>query len=350
MKTKIKIILITGLVLIISGAAVTFYLATRTVLPPSVVFDENEAVVRIVSGSTLKMIAKQLYDEGVIRNIDDFIFTAKLFGFADKLKAGQYTFPKNLSNYRVLKLLVKGSVSIEKVVIPEGYTARQIASLLSHKIEIDSARFIQLCADTQLINTLGLEVDFLEGYLYPNTYNMLWGMTEENVIKTLVNEFHRRFADSLRQSAAENNWTIEQVVTLASIIEGEALVDSERTIISAVYHNRLRRGMLLQADPTIQYILPDGPRRLLNKDLAIDSPYNTYKYIGLPPGPVNNPGIKSIIAAIEPADVHYLYFVANGDGTHTFSHTHNEHLRAKRKFDQYRWKVKKEKNAISKKN
>lgn len=345
MKIKHKIILITGLVFIVAGAAVAFFLATKTILPPSVVYDEKEAGVRITTGSSLKMIAEKLYDQRVIRNIDDFIFTAKLFGFADELKAGQYTLPKNLSNYQLLKILVKGSVSVEKIVIPEGYTARQIASLLSHKIEIDSSRFMELCGDPQFIITLDMEVDFLEGYLYPNTYNMFWGMKEENVIKKLVSEFHRRYSDSLQRKAAARNWTLNQVITLASIIEGEALVDSERTIISGVYHNRLRRGMLLQADPTIQYIIPDGPRRLLNRDLAIDSPYNTYKYIGLPPGPVNNPGIKSIIAAIEPADVPYLYFVANGDGTHTFSRTHREHLQAKRKFDQYRWKVRKEKNA-----
>ncbi|MBD3290914.1 endolytic transglycosylase MltG [candidate division KSB1 bacterium] len=350
MKTKYKIILILGLVFIVAAAAVAFYLASKTILQPSVVFDEREAIVRIKTGSTVNTIAEQLYEAGVVRSIDDFILTAKLFGFSDELKAGKYTFAKNLSNYRILKILVEGSVSVEKVVIPEGYTARQIASLLSHKIEIDSARFMELCSDKQFIKSLKLEVDFLEGYLYPNTYNMFWGMSEKEVIETLVTQFHKRFADSLRQKAMEKNWSINQVITMASIIEGEALVDSERTIISAVYHNRLRRGMLLQADPTIQYIIPDGPRRLLNRDLAIDSPYNTYKYIGLPPGPVNNPGIKSIIAAIEPADVPYLYFVAKGDGSHTFSRTHREHLRAKRKFDQYRWKIRKEQNAKKNEN
>jgi len=121
------------------------------------------------------------------------------------------------------------------------------------------------------------------------------------------------------------------------------MVDSERAVISAVYHNRLKKGILLQADPTIQYIIPDGPRRLLKRDLAIDSPYNTYRYAGLPPGPVNNPGLQSILAAIYPADVDYIYFVAKGDGSHIFSRTWNEHLRAKANFDQYRRMINRQK-------
>ncbi|MDZ7265633.1 MAG: endolytic transglycosylase MltG, partial [candidate division KSB1 bacterium] len=135
------------------------------------------------------------------------------------------------------------------------------------------------------------------------------------------------------------------ILTLASIIEGEAMVDSERVLVSAVYHNRLQRGMLLQADPTIQYIIPDGPRRLLNRDLRIDSPYNTYLHAGLPPGPVNNPGLRSIYAALNPAPVDYLYLVARGDGTHIFSRNLREHQIAKQKFDMYRKMVNQKRRA-----
>ena len=132
------------------------------------------------------------------------------------------------------------------------------------------------------------------------------------------------------------DFTFHQVLTLASIIEGEAVLDHERSIVSALYHNRLRSRMRLQADPTIQYIIPDGPRRLFSADLEIESPFNTYIVWGLPPGPVNNPGLKSILAALYPAQVDYLYMVANGDGSHTFSRTMDEHLRAKRRFDRIR--------------
>jgi UPF0755 protein len=149
--------------------------------------------------------------------------------------------------------------------------------------------------------------------------------------------------DSLKTRAEEIGWTLNQALTLASIIEGEAMVDTEMPLISSVYHNRLDIGMPLQADPTIQYIIPDGPRRLLYRDLEIDSPYNTYKYKGLPPGPINNPGIRAIKAALYPADTDYLYFVANGDGTHSFSENYSQHRRAKRRFDEYRKKVEEDK-------
>jgi UPF0755 protein len=141
--------------------------------------------------------------------------------------------------------------------------------------------------------------------------------------------------------------SLHQTITLASIIEGEARVDSERAVISAVYWNRLRKGMRLQADPTIQYLIPGPPRRVLNRDLEIDSPYNTYRYAGLPPGPVNNPGINSVLAALYPRSAGYLYFVARGDGSHIFSYTLEQHNAAKREFDRYRVKVRASANRAS---
>jgi UPF0755 protein len=183
---------------------------------------------------------------------------------------------------------------------------------------------------------MGVQANSLEGYLYPDTYFFTYGVQAPEVLRTLVGHFWKVYNDSLKARTEELGWTVHQVVTLASIVEGEARVDSERALISAVYHNRLKRGMLLQASPTVQFLLPDGPRRLLKRDLEIDSPYNTYRYPGLPPGPINNPGRKSLLAALWPAPVRYLYFVANGDGTHTFSYTLAQHLRAKRKLDRIR--------------
>jgi len=339
MKRIKKIFIFTSIIVVLIILGAVYYFAEKTILTPAGKFIEKEVTVKIPHGSTLNSIADRLYEEGVIRKIDDFVFTAKLFQYSDKLKAGKYTFTLGLSNYRILKTLVEGRVSGEKIVIPEGFTTRQICSLLKQKIEIDSAKFMNLVHDENFIKKFNLDEASLEGYLYPNTYMFHWGISAEEIIKKLVSEFFRNFNDSLRQIAANKSWSLHDVVTLASVIEGEAMLDSERTIISAVYHNRLQRGMLLQADPTIQYIIPNGPRRLLKKDLEIDSPYNTYKYSGLPPGPVNNPGIKSIIAAIEPASVPYIYFVARGDGGHTFSRTMSEHIKAKKKFDQIRREV-----------
>ncbi len=196
-------------------------------------------------------------------------------------------------------------------------------------------------------SALGVNAASLEGYLYPNTYSFFWGVSPREIIRTMVQEFYHHVGDSLRQRAAALGLTVHQALTLASIIEGEAVVDSERALIAAVYHNRLRQGILLQADPTIQYIVPGPPRRLRNRDLEIASPYNTYRYPGLPPGPVNNPGLVSIRAALYPAPVNYLYFVARGDGSHVFSRTLEEHLRAKRDFDRVRARVRREKAAAN---
>ena len=340
MKKKKKFIAAISIVILIVVTCFIYYQLERTILPLSFNPANSEVEVKISSGSSLRTIANLLFEHKVIQDIDDFIFTTKIFRAANKLKAGKYTLPINASNYTIVKILSKGVVAAERVVIPEGFTARQIASLLQKKIEIDSAKFMSLVNDREFIAKQGLDERSLEGYLYPNTYQFYWGMNEKDVIEKLVKEFHRNVTDSIRQKIEDMDWTLSEVVTLASIIEGEAIVDSERAVISAVYHNRLRSGMLLQADPTIQYIIPNGPRRLLKKDLAIESPYNTYKHAGLPPGPVNNPGIKSILAAIEPASVPYLYFVAKGDGSHIFSYNLRQHILAKKKFDAYRREVK----------
>ena len=162
----------------------------------------------------------------------------------------------------------------------------------------------------------------------------------------MVNEFKNNISKSMEVQAEELGLSILEVITLASIIEGEAIYDSERSIISAVYHNRLKKGMKLQADPTIQYIIDDGPRRLLKDDLKIKSNYNTYLYKGLPPGPINNPGKESIIAALYPSVNEYLYFVAKGDGYHTFTKNEKDHNKAKRKFQEVRRRVNRQKNKI----
>lgn len=349
MKKTTIIILTVVIIFILTGSGAVYYIAEKTILPPAGNYDDREVELKIQNGFTVSQIAGKLHEEGIIKSTDDFIFTAKLFRLSDQLKAGKYRLHAGLSNYSILKVLVKGRVSGERIVIPEGYTSRQIASLLQKKLEVDSLQFITLVNDTSFIRELDFKVSSLEGYLYPNTYEFHWGTNARNVIRKLVSEFRRNVSDSVMQKINKSELTLTEVITLASIIEGEAMLDNERAVISAVYHNRLKKRMLLQADPTIQYIIPDGPRRLLNRDLTIDSPYNTYKYRGLPPGPVNNPGINSILAAIEPAMVPYLYFVAKGDGSHIFSRDLKEHIRAKRKFDQYRREVKRKANAKKRK-
>lgn len=338
-KGLILILVIIVIFLSISG----LYVASKIFLPGHKNSNREPVFIKIKTGLSVKAIADSLSKYGIIDNANDFILTTKLFGNISKLKAGAYYLNRGLSNYSAMKTLVKGEVAGVKIVIPEGITSYEIASLLSNKLEVDSVKFIALVNNNEFISSLNLNTNSLEGYLFPNTYSFYWGITPQEIIKLLVKEFHHNFTDSLKTIVLEKGWTVQQILTLASIIEGEAMVDSERPIISAVYHNRLKKGILLQADPTIQYIIPDGPRRLLKRDLASDSPYNTYLYPGLPPGPVNNPGIQSILAAIDPAPVDYIYFVAKGDGSHIFSRTLNEHLRAKADFDQYRKMINRQK-------
>lgn len=308
---------------------------------------EEEHTVLIKPGMTFNQIVGLMKENDVITSEMRFGLAAKLMGVQSQLKAGKYRIAPGASSYAVLQTLASGKVATEWVTIPEGKTTRQIAGLLAQKIEIDSLRFMEWVNDSAFTRRLGIPADRLEGFLFPETYGLYWGINAQEVIELMVSHYQARFDSTLQARSREMGMTELEVVTLASIIEGEAVVDSERTTISAVYHNRLERGMLLQADPTIQYIIEDGPRRLLNRDLKIDSPYNTYRYRGLPPGPINNPGLASIKAALYPNDKNYLYFVANGDGSHTFSRTLSEHLRAKARFDRYRRQIRQSQKANS---
>ncbi|KPK87452.1 hypothetical protein AMJ80_12065 [bacterium SM23_31] len=296
-------------------------------------------IVPINKGETLTQIAGRLFDESIIENKKYFLWTASIMGLDHRVQAGKYILAPFMSNHSIIRQLTSGGVVQERVTIIEGISAKEIASLFSQSLDIDSTRFMQIVNDSSITESLGIDSPNLEGYLFPETYHFSWGVSEFDVVETLVGEFKKNIADSILAAAQSYNMTLHDLVILASIIEGEAVVDEERPLISAVFHNRLNRDMYLNADPTIQYIIPDGPRRLLDEDLEIDSPYNTYKNKGLPPGPINNPGLKSLLAAAFPSSETYLYFVATGEGGHYFSRTYAEHLEAKKKLDQLRKKI-----------
>jgi UPF0755 protein len=287
-------------------------------------------IVNIAKNSSVKQIAKQLRDNDVIHNDFAFIVVVKIMGMETKLLPGVYTFNNNLSNTDVLNILVAGAPPpTVKITIREGLTIKQMASLLHNKYEMDSAKFLSLVNDKEFIReNLKLDVPSLEGYLFPNTYILYDEPSEENLIHLMVNEVKKIFNDSLTQVMSQKNLDIHSVLTMASIIEGEARKEEERTTISGVYYNRLKKGMPLEADPTVQYSIPDGPRRLFFRDYKIISPYNTYLNYGLPPGPINNPGLKSILAAIDPEEHGYLFFVADGTGGHFFTTTFSDHKKA----------------------
>lgn len=304
--------------------------------------------ITIPKGATLNDIADSLESIGILSNRKMFLMAVKTSGYEKDIPAGRFTFSNPNSNYSIIEQLVKGSPLKKRVTILEGWTARQIAEHLSETLDLDTNEFIHLCFDEQFVRQLGIPGSTAEGFLFPDTYYFFEGEDAESIIRKLIEEYKKNITEALIRRASELNFTELEWITLASIIEGEAIFNDERARISGVYHNRLSRGMRLQADPTIQYIIQDAPRRILNRDLKIESPYNTYMNDGLPPGPINNPGQESILAAIYPEKNDYLYFVARGDGYHTFSRNQTEHNSAKRKFQQIRRKVWRDKMRESK--
>ena len=236
----------------------------------------------------------------------------------------------------VLEILQEGRILFRTATIPEGHTTFQIAELLDNLGFANRETFLQLAFDKQCVSELKIEADNLEGYLFPNTYNIHRGMNEKEIIWEMVEEFWQVMTPDLQEEIRQKGFTIHEIVTLASIIEKEAQVGEERELISAVYNNRLKIKMKLDSDPTVIYGLKNFNGNLTKADLQSESPYNTYRRRGLPPGPIANPGEASILAAIHPADVKYLYFVSRNDGTHEFSNSYREHIRAVRKYQKRR--------------
>lgn len=296
-------------------------------------------VVSIPKGANLTEISNLLAEKKIIDHPRAFILVTKLMFKGKSLRAGLYRLSEVQNYYHLIKNLSNTTINTVRIVIPEGYQSRNIASLLSTKIGLDSIEFMQKVNSPAYAKQLNISATNLEGYLFPDTYDFSNSETTDDIIFTLVDHFNQVVNDSIRRVTGATGRKLHEILTMASIIEGECKVDEERAIVASVYYNRLRRGMRLESDPTIQYIIPDGPRRLYEKHLLIVSPYNTYKYRGLPPGPVNNPGLKSIQAAISPSKTNYKYMVANGDGTHTFTSDYESFLEAKQKLQRIRRQI-----------
>ena len=318
--------------LMLLGAAWLFWLPNR--------FDEGERVVIIPRGASFPVIVDSLISGGVLKNRTSFEYAANILDATKSLQFGKYRFKSGISNLALLQDLHKGLSNYPiPVRVGEGARMHRVAARFAKEVGADSAEFVSLCQNPLFIKSLGIDAPTLEGYLLPDTYLFKWQKEEHEIIRTLVGAFKQFYSDSLLERQEKSKLSLKQVLTLASIVEGETAIDSERTTIAGVYLNRLRIRMPLQADPTIQYILPDGPRRLLYSDLRINSPYNTYRNAGLPPGPINNPGRKSILAVLYPEKHKYLYFVADGTGGHAFSKTYTEHQRAVRNWRRMRREI-----------
>ncbi|MBE0645072.1 MAG: endolytic transglycosylase MltG [Bacteroidetes bacterium] len=285
--------------------------------------------VEIPRGTPLRSIAAILEEQDIVSNDLLFIVAAKLSDKGRHLQSGLYLFPPHLSMMDVLTILSEGShQAFHDVTIREGLTLRQIAHEVERKTGFAADTILKLSRDPAFLHELGVTAPSLEGYLLPETYRVRYDETPRALLRRAVHDQERLFTEEAYQRMRTLRRTKQEILIMASLVEGETRQADERPRVAGVYYNRLRRGMLLQADPTIQYIIPDGPRRLMYRDLSINSPYNTYMYPGLPPGPVNNPGKESILAALAPETHDFLYFVADGHGGHTFSRNVEEHNRA----------------------
>lgn len=291
--------------------------------------------VVIPAGSPVESIGQILYRAGLIRHPLAFRALVEWMGVATRLHAGEYDFTPAMGLREIIRRLVKGEVVTYTFTIPEGFTVEQIADLLARHGLADRERFLEAARRPDLAPCPPpdpAQVRYpLEGYLFPDTYRVPRGTCESELISLMVRRFREVWEHELAEKAARQALTPHQVVTLASIVEKETGVPEERPLVAGVFWNRLRRGMLLQADPTVLYALGRSGG-LLQRDLQVDSPYNTYLYAGLPPGPICNPGKAALQAVLEPAATDYLYFVARGDGTHHFSRTLREHLEAVRRY------------------
>ncbi len=285
--------------------------------------------VTIVPGVSVAEIGRVLHRAGLVSHPRAFELATRCLRADEHLQAGQVALSPGLPICELVRRLTRVRAAGVRVVIREGLMATQVAELLESATGIDADEFLSAVYDTAFAESLGFSGASLEGYLFPDTYMFYRNMSGRRAAMRMAWNFKRKAPDSVFQTGAGRNLDRHQIVTLASILQWEVLRRDEWRTVSSVYHNRLRRRMLLQADPTINYIQGKGPTRLSLKDLEVDSPYNTYVHKGLPPGPINSPGLRAIRAALSPDKTDYLFFVARGDGSHVFSRTAEEHFRAK---------------------
>ena len=333
---KIKFFLTISLLLLILIIGRTYYKRGIEAVSPK---SPEDIRIEIPMGSSTSKVSDILKDNGLINSKLLFKYTVKKEGLDGKLKAGEYTLNTGMNVEELVKNISKGgkNTNIVKFTIPEGYELKQIGKKLSENGFIDEKRFVTLTEDA---NNFADKYDFLkelpegsslEGYLFPSTYDVESGSSEEIIIEKMLDAFNKIYKSTIEDKVAETGLSLNELMALASIVEREGKVDEERPLIAAVFYNRIEQGKPLESCATVQYALGERKEKLTFDDLKIESEYNTYKHKGLPPGPIASPGLKSIEAVINPADVDYLFFVSNGDGTHTFTTNFKDHIDAKNK-------------------
>ncbi|MEE8474188.1 MAG: endolytic transglycosylase MltG [Myxococcota bacterium] len=305
-------------------------LAIRRLLTPiaAEAAEAPNALFVVSPGESLSDVARHLEQAGLVRSGWAVEWLARGRGLASQLRSGEYVLSSSLRPGEILMRIAEGRVKTYEVVVPEGFTARQIALRLGAAGLVDPQEFLRAARDPDFADTIGVEGPGLEGYLFPETYRIPRGLSPEAIARTFVAQFLAVWRE-IEELAEERGVSMQEVVTMASIIEKETGDPDERPLIASVFHNRLERGMRLETDPTVIYGIPDFDGNLRRSDLEnADNPYNTYRIFGLPPGPIASPGADSLRAAVEPAETPYLYFVSRNDGTHSFSRTYREHKKA----------------------
>jgi UPF0755 protein len=297
--------------------------------------DSVKKTVDIPAGAGFFRITEILKDADLVHNRPFFWALALGKGAVRKIRAGEYEFLGHMSPTEMINKMLRGERKFYMVLIPEDLNAKEIAQRLSSYRLINEEEFTNLITDPHFIRSLGFSEKSLEGYLFSDTYRLDRSMTTAGIIRILVNRFKEKMTPEIMERAEKMNMTLHELITLASIIGKESSNSAEKPIISAVFHNRMKRGMKLQSDPTAIYGLQENGKdvkTVLVRHLKSDNPYNTYHIKGLPPGPIANPGLDSIIAALYPAKVEYLYFVSKNDGTHQFSTDLASHQKAIQKY------------------
>ncbi len=288
--------------------------------------------IEVPKGSTFRQTVEILHGQNLIRDKRIFLVTGRLSGVDRRIRAGFYSLWTGMNPLEILKVLRKGKIVEYEVKVLEGDSLLEITAAFA-KMEMASPdEFMELARDSDLLSAYDIKAPSIEGYIYPDTYFIPKGMKAEEALDIMISKMREKLTDKLNARTQELGMTENMVLTLASIIEKEAVIDSERGLISAVYHNRLRKNMLLQADPTAIYGVKSSKERITLSDLKRKTPYNTYVNKGLPPGPIASPSIKSITAALYPENVPYIYFVAQDDRSHRFSETAAQHTDAVKRY------------------
>ena len=315
-----------------AAAATAIYMDLRLFAQQPAVTSATAKTFEVESGQGLHQISRRLADAGLIRDAKKFTLLARIQGQETAIQAGEYELSAAMPPAAILRDMINGRVRLHRLTVPEGFSVRQIADLVAKAGYATSEDFLTECREPRFLSTLNIPGKSCEGYLFPDTYYFPASATPIQIVTAMVNRFWERFPDTWKTRASEIGLSVHEAVTLAAIIEKETGAPFERPVISSVFHNRLKRRMRLQTDPTVIYGISDFDGNLTRKHLNTPTPYNTYIIRGLPPGPIANPGSAAIEAALYPADTDYLYFVSKKDATHHFSTTIAEHNRAVRKY------------------